>query len=300
MEDILPRFSIDWIIEDELAISPILPIDIIEEVLDKFNTIVLLSPPSEFALTVGYNPQYVLDKITLYWLPIAKYNAPTLLELAILIEKLSDKNKPILVSSYRGCGRSAVVASSWLIRYKKLELIDSLLYVRRKRGCSVETRVQESVVRCYNYSLKSDVIDSLISYRDPYDPLYEYLVYLSWSVGVTIGENPAKLTAQVLGNPNNPLFDAAEVLKRYFNYRVFGITMNIKEEELQLLLDVWIPRKAHFSSIVAPLDVDRDAVQKILGNIILKYLGSKNRLVKKISYFRLIINEYKPREIPWY
>ena len=299
MENYLPTFNISWIVENKLAISPILPIDAVEEVSERFNTIVSLSPPFEYALTVGYNPQSIMEKTKFYWIPTAKYNAPTLLELTSLVEILDKDSEPVLVTSYRGCGRSAIIASSWLIRYKKIGFIDSLLHVRRKRGCSIETKIQESVIRCYNYSIKAGIIGDLMSNKDRYDPLYEYLVHLAWGIGAKIGRNSAEFTAQIVKNHSHPLVTAARVLKHYFNYRIFSIAIDTRGKTLRLLLEVWIPRKAHFSSIVAPLDVDKNAVEKELRDILLEYIIN-SKLAKEVSNFELIVNEYKPREIPWY
>jgi protein-tyrosine phosphatase len=278
-----PGLHIKWIRENRLAVSPMPRRGEEEEIATKFNTVVSLASPSEHVLSGGYDPRTLRNfknTIKVIWRPIGEYNAPTLIDAIKIVKELDE---PALVHCFRGCGRSAVIAASWLIDVEGLSLPEALTEVSQRIGCGVETAPQLSVVEAYSLAKRANIVDKLKE-RDVDDPVPEYVLLLALNLSMIARRDPVKEAIESIQN-KTPLTEAAVILSKNFDYSVARVSSRKDVVEIS----VWIPRRAHPVN-ARPFRGSTEKIRKEITKLISSHVGKR---------IEVLINVYRPEDVPW-
>ncbi|BEP18530.1 hypothetical protein PYJP_18820 [Pyrofollis japonicus] len=278
-----PGLRIKWVRENRLAVSPMPRRGEEEEIANMFNTVVSLASPSEHVLSGGYDPRTLRNfnnTIKVIWRPIGEYNAPTLIDTVKIVKELVE---PALVHCFRGCGRSAVIAASWLIDVEELSLPEALTEVSQRIGCGIETAPQLSVVEAYSLAKRANIVDKLREY-DVDDPVPEYILLLALNLSMISRRDPVKEAIESIQG-KTPLSEAASILSKHFEYSV----ARIASRKGMLEISVWIPRRAHPAN-ARPFKESTEKVREEITELISNYIRER---------IEVLINVYRPEDVPW-
>jgi len=100
-----------------------------------------------------------LKENNIYWkhFPIQDLSIPTdgdlLIKLLVLMKKLLDDDKSVLIHCYAGLGRTGLLATTLLVSLG-LEAKISIEYIRKVRPGSIETIEQENFVKQWDFRFK--------------------------------------------------------------------------------------------------------------------------------------------------
>jgi len=145
----IPRF-----VDDNVAFSRMPTLREVDEVLEKFDAIVVLVEGFE----LPYSPnEWVARGVEVLHSPIPDFGAPSVEELLRVLEWIDGqvrRDKRVLIHCMGGCGRSGMVAVAWLMYSQGLTLRDALSRVRAIRPCAVETEGQMEALQKLEKYLK--------------------------------------------------------------------------------------------------------------------------------------------------
>ena len=106
-----------------------------------------------FNLTMQeYEDKDMFDGINLYNLKIEDFSTPSqdvVNTFFQITEKALEKDEPVLVHCWAGCGRTGTMLALWLMRFEGMTADDAINEVRRIRPCALETPSQLNFVRNY-------------------------------------------------------------------------------------------------------------------------------------------------------
>ncbi len=279
-----PGLKPRWVREGRLAVSPMPRLGEEEKIVSMFNTVISLSPPSEHVLSAGYDPRSLprlKPGIKVVWRPIGEYNAPTLVELIKILRGLQE---PVLVHCFRGCGRSSVVAAAWLIVVEGFSLPEALVEVSNRTGCGLETAPQLSVVEAVDLARRAGLIDNLYTVFDVDDPVPEYVLLLARRLSPLAQRDPVEEARRAISE-KTLLLEIAQKLSYRLDYKVAKI--DARNNELVVL--VWVPRRAHPSN-VRETSEPLDDLERDLGELLSEWLGRE---------IRVKIDVKPPSTVPW-
>ena len=135
-------------IDENLAFSPMPSNSDIDHIAEEFDVVISVTSRKE----MRYNYENLASRIEFYLIPIPDHTWPTLQQLHYIISLISDKtmkNLKVLVHCREGLGRSAAVASSYLVYRYGLTAQDAIRHIRSLRPNSLINPGLEGVVRAY-------------------------------------------------------------------------------------------------------------------------------------------------------
>lgn len=135
-------------IDENLAFSPMPSNGDVDYIAEDFDVVISVASRRE----MGYNYKNLASRIEFYLIPIPGHAWPTLRQLHYITSLISGKtmkNLKVLVHCREGLGRSAAVASSYLVYRYGLTARDAIGYTRSLRPNSLINPGLEGVVRAY-------------------------------------------------------------------------------------------------------------------------------------------------------
>ncbi len=125
-----------WIIDDELAISPLPNLGEIEELAKIFNGVVILIEPHEFMGYIDYYiNRWIQHGVEIYYAPTPDFHPIDLFTLHRInewIEEITGRGGRVLIHCMGGVGRSGMAAASHLI-YRGYSFDEALEYIAHRR-----------------------------------------------------------------------------------------------------------------------------------------------------------------------
>ncbi len=220
----------------------------IEEVVEEFDAIVSLATPVEHAWE-GYDPRTLPKGLRFYWLPVPPYNAPYVNRLAETVGRILDwlnRGLRVLIHSWRGCARTAMVASAVVAVDRGSSYLEALSEVSARLGCGVETLVQVQAVRGLRACLRLGLaLEDVAELHDRLAAVCEYAATLASELSAYTGIDWTKLSKTVSGGGAEGLegdvASVAGLLASKLDYTVVWINAGSRG----LRLDVWVPRGMH-------------------------------------------------------
>jgi len=275
-----------WVIKDLVAVSPMPAVNDLDK-LARFRTVYSLATPAEYAYGAGIDPRSLQAVIENYvWTPVGEYNAPTLPELARAVDQASGP-APVLIHCLRGCGRSPTAAAAWLIRHRGSKLSESLATVSQAVGCGPETWPQRSVLEAYATAVTAGVLEAVKS-SDVDDPRPEYSLLIASRLAGLAGVDPLELARNVLSSPEAPVARAAAALAEGIGYTLSRIEASRQGGEPRLLLEAWIPRRAHPANIRRPVEPPSGLAERL-----------EKELGELVPGLKIELRARGPRDVPW-